>query len=107
MEKLLDSVGTATPTKTKGATSTISNKDGATDPEDTQEPQITTNTTDWRFQTKVLTPSLTPLDAKEIEDKGIQSMEDLGWNDKEILASWIVSAATTKRKMLVTMDPKT
>ena len=43
MDKLVDTVGRVNPTKNKVETSTVSNKKNTTYPEDTQEPQTTTN----------------------------------------------------------------
>ena len=72
--------------------------------EDTQDTLIVANTTSWQVQIKVLIPSLTPVDVQELEEKGILSVEDIGWHDNESLAPWTISTATTKRKLTVLMN---
>ena len=56
------------------------------------------------FKTKSLIPFLTLIDMQEMEKKGILSMDDIGWNDKETLAPWKTSTAITKRKLTVLMN---
>ena len=41
---------------------------------------------------------------QEMEEKGILSMEGIGWHDKEIMSPWKTSTAMTKRKLMVLMN---
>ena len=56
------------------------------------------------MQIKELIPSLTPADIQELEEKGMSSVEKIGWHDDESLSPWIMSNATTKRKLTVLMN---
>ena len=44
------------------------------------------------------------MDIQELEEKGVSSVEDIGWNDNESLATWTTSNVTTKRKLTVLMN---
>ena len=53
-----------------------------------QDILIVANATGWQMKIKVFIPSLTPADVQELEEKGISSIEDIGWHDNESLAPW-------------------
>ena len=53
---------------------------------------------------KVLIYSLTLIAVQEMEEKGIPSMEDIGWHDKEIMSPWKTSTTMTKRKLMALMN---